>query len=75
MDKNQFDRIVRTQVIYWVIATLFATGFALFAKLIWTAKFPILLFLPIAMMAFALGSLSVIKKELTPMLNSQNTTE
>lgn len=70
MNQETFDRIVKTQMVYWLIAIGFATGLSLFAKLIWTAKFPILLFLPIMMVGFALGSIAAIKKELSPLIES-----
>ncbi|MFK7767341.1 MAG: hypothetical protein AB8B55_08980 [Mariniblastus sp.] len=69
VDKAQLDRIVKMQMYYWIIAIFFATGFAFFSKM-WTAKFPILIFLPMLMVAFAMGSIGVIKKELTPLLTN-----
>ncbi len=65
MDKATFDRIVKTQMVYWLVAMFFSVGLALFAKLIWTHKFPILLFMPIMFIAFTLGSIGALKKELS----------
>lgn len=75
MKKAQLDRIVKTQMYYWLAAIFFATGIALFAKLVWTAKFPILIFLPMVMVGFAIGSVAVIKKELTPLVDDSNQSE
>jgi len=71
MTQETLDRIVKTQMIYWIVAIGFATGLSLFAKLIWTAKFPILLFLPLMMVGFALGSIAAIRKELAPLVSSE----
>jgi len=43
MTQEQLDRILKGQMAYWVIATFLATALALFAKLVWTAHFPILI--------------------------------
>lgn len=63
-NKDQIRAIVKTQTTIWLLAIAFATGYALFAKLIWTAKFPILLFLPIFMVGFALASIKGIEAAL-----------
>ena len=56
---------VKTQTTIWVLAILFASAYALFAKLIWTAKFPILIFLPLLMVGFALASINGVKSALS----------
>jgi hypothetical protein len=50
--------IVKTQTKIWLLAIMFASVFALFSKLIWTAKLPIPIFLPILMIGFALASIN-----------------
>lgn len=70
MTQETIDRIVKTQTIYWIAAVGFATGFSFFAKMIWTAKFPILIMLPLLMIGFAIGSVSAIRKELTPLIST-----
>ena len=63
---DEIRSIVKTQTTIWILAILFATGYALFAKLIWTAKFPILAFLPMMLMiGFALASINNIKTSLS----------
>ena len=53
--------IVKTQIVIWLLAILFASGYALFAKLIWTAKFPILVFMPMMMIGFLFSSINSIR--------------
>jgi hypothetical protein len=64
--------IVKTQVTIWILAIFFATGYALFAKLIWTAKFPILIFLPLLMIGFALASTNGLKSTLEKFTNAES---
>ena len=64
LSKEHISSIVKQQTITWLLAILFASGYALFAKLIWTAKFPILIFLPLLMMGFAIGSINSIRSTL-----------
>ena len=64
MQQVQLDQIVSQQMKFWVSSTLFASAYALFAKLIWTHKFPILIFLPILMIVFAIGSIGSLRKQL-----------
>ena len=55
---RQIQSIVKTQMAIWILAILFASAYALFAKLIWTAKFSILIFLPLMLIGFALASIN-----------------
>jgi len=71
MNQEKLDKLIKVQMIYWLTAIAFATGLALFAKLIWTAKFPILICLPMFMVAFALGSIAAIRNELTPLVTGE----
>ena len=64
LSKEHISSIVKQQTINWLLAILFTSGYALFAKLIWTAKFPILIFLPLLMMGFAIGSINSIRSTL-----------
>lgn len=63
--EEHITSILNAQKTMWIVATLFATFFAVFAKLIWTLKFPILILLPIAMSGFAIGSLNTLKISLS----------
>ncbi len=65
MDKTQIDRILKTQLTYWFVALVGSTGLALFAKFIWTHKFPILLLLPMVFLGCILGSINALKQELS----------
>jgi len=71
MTQEQLDRILKGQMAYWVIATFLATALALFAKLVWTAHFPILIMLPFILMGVALGSIAAIRKELSPLVTDE----
>ena len=64
LSKEHISSVVKQQTINWLLAILFASGYALFAKLIWTAKFPILIFLPLLMIGFAIGSINSIRATL-----------
>ena len=68
MNQETLDRIIKQQMFYWLFSIGFATALALFAKLIWTAKFPILMLMPLLMIGFAFGAIGLIKKELTPLV-------
>lgn len=64
LSKEQEKAAVKVQVIYWLTSMLFASGLALFAKLVWTANFPILIMLPLLMIGFALGGITHFRKTL-----------
>jgi len=65
MSKEKLESIIKKQMSIWIMAILFATCFALFAKLIWTAKFPILIMLPIVLVGFCFGSLKSLRDSLS----------
>ena len=65
LTNEDVQAIVKTQTTIWVLAIFFASAYALFAKLIWTAKFPILIFLPLLMIGFALASINGVKTALS----------
>lgn len=69
---EDIQAIVKTQTRIWLSAILFATGYSLFAKLIWTAKFPILIFMPMLMIGFALASINGIRATLTNLQDSDS---
>ena len=72
LDKNLFE-IDPTEISeVKVLATVFASAYALFAKLIWTAKFPILIFLPLLMIGFALASINNIRSTLAEFAESES---
>jgi hypothetical protein len=72
LTQEHIDAMAKTQTAIWVFATLFASGYALFAKLIWTAKFPILIFLPMLMIGFALASIGNVKTTLAQFVASED---
>ena len=72
LTQEHIQAIVKTQTTIWVVAILFATAYALFAKLIWTAKFPILIFLPLLMIGFALAGINSIKNTLAKFVESDS---
>ena len=72
LTQEHIQGIVKTQTVIWLCATFFASGYALFAKLIWTAKFPILIFLPMLMIGFALASINGIKNSLHEFVDSES---
>lgn len=74
LTSEHIQAIVKTQTTIWVLAIFFASGYALFAKLIWTAKFPILAFLPMLMVGFVLASINSIKTTLAPLVESPDQT-
>ena len=71
----KIQEIVKTQTSIWICAILFASSYALFAKLIWTAKFPILIFLPMLMAGFAIASINHIRTNLASLIESKQTSE
>ena len=72
LTNDDVQAIVKKQTTIWVFAILFASAYALFAKLIWTAKFPILIFLPLFMVGFALASINNIKATLAQLADSES---
>lgn len=75
MTKEKIDAIIKGQMVFWIISIFFATGYAVFAKLIWTAKFPILMFLPMLMIGFALGSINALRASLSQFAKTDRTGE
>ena len=75
MNEQAVNSIMKTQTGLWVFAILFASGYALFAKLIWTHKFPILIFLPLLMVGFAIAGLNHLRTALSSLDNSKNSSE
>jgi hypothetical protein len=71
LTKEHIQAIVKTQTTIWVLAVFVATGYALFAKLIWTAKFPILIFLPLLLIGFALASIIGMKNTLSKFVDTE----
>jgi len=71
LSKEKVDSVVKTQMTIWILAILFASGYALFAKLIWTANFPILIFLPIMMIGFAFASIKNIRQVLATVTDGE----
>ena len=69
---EHIQAIVKTQTAIWVLAILFASAYALFAKLIWTAKFPVLIFLPLLMIGFAIASVNGLKQTLVKFADSES---
>ena len=69
---EHIQAIVKAQTTIWVLAILFASGYALFAKLIWTAKFPILIFLPLLMIGFAIASINGVKTTLAKFVDTDS---
>ena len=70
LTSDQLNQIVHSQTRIWILAILFASGYALFAKLVWTAKFPILIFLPLFMIGFALASVNGLRSTLRPFVDA-----
>lgn len=69
---EHIQAIVKAQTKIWLFAILFTTGYALFAKLIWTAKFPMLIFLPLLMIGFALASINGLRTTLANLVDSDS---
>lgn len=72
LNKETINKVVKTQTTIWILAILFASAYALFAKLIWTANFPILIFLPMLLLGFAMASINNVRSTLMNLIDKDN---